>query len=397
MILLLIVYSSARVGGVSKCIAPALYFPRADGAAAEIAAGPGEHHRAPDMAVATAPPDLFVAARRHHLGRERAVQILRPLCGDPGLLRREVVEPGQHAPPGAVRAARPSGAPRRYRRLIRVALGAEPPDLAVAVRGDLLRRERGVKRRVPLRREPRLSRGQIVEAREHGLARAVRAARALHPGRHPRLPYMAARAAPPDLARRGREHVPGRQRAVLLAVPFRGEGGVRRGEVVLARAELAVRADGAARPGDAGLHGRAPAVALRALPPHVAVASWKDDVRPESAVLLRVPLGGGVRLERREVVAARDWQLPRAVGAAGVLVRAARRAGLIQMPLGAPPPVLNLAAVRHFLRPAAVLRERPLIEQSVLPVLPAMLIERFPHGIPLSSSGHNPPCVYAKT
>ena len=152
------------------------------------------------MALAAAPPDLFVAARGHHLGRERAVQILRPLCGDPGLLRREVVESGKHAPPGAVRAVAPACVPRRDDRLELMPQRTAPPHAAVAVRRDVLRRERRVLFRVPLLREPRVGRCEVVFPRVYALARTVRAAGASGARRYARPPLVPVRAAPPDPA-----------------------------------------------------------------------------------------------------------------------------------------------------------------------------------------------------
>lgn len=67
-------------------------FSRTDRTTAFLTAGTGEYGRLPDMPVAAAPPDLFMAAQRHHFRRQLAVQRVVPLGGGLRLKRRQIVE-----------------------------------------------------------------------------------------------------------------------------------------------------------------------------------------------------------------------------------------------------------------------------------------------------------------
>lgn len=82
-----------------------LYPAGADRAAGFGLPGPGIYYGAPHVPFGAAPPDLFMASRRHLLRRQRAVELARPLGGDARLDRREVVEARQDLPPRAVWAA----------------------------------------------------------------------------------------------------------------------------------------------------------------------------------------------------------------------------------------------------------------------------------------------------
>ena len=252
-------YSRARWGGV--CVFPLLfllYLSRAHRAAGELASGAGEHYCAPHVALAAPPPDLFLAAGGDHLRRERTVEVLRPLRSDLRLLRREVVEPGQYAPPGAVRAAAAAGITGGDQRLILVPERTAPPDAAVAVRRDVPRGERGVFLRIPLRGQARIGGGEVVLAGRHTLAVTVGAAGALRARDYAGLPFVALFAAPPHLAAGACENFLRLERGVPLRVPLTGQGRMGGGEVVLARSYAAVCADRATAAVHAGFDRGAP-------------------------------------------------------------------------------------------------------------------------------------------
>lgn len=114
----------------------------------------------------TFPPDLFCAAHCDHFGRETAVQRRVPLGGDARLDGSQVVEACQHLSVCAVRAAGPVCAGRNHC-LKAVSLLANPPHLAVTGQRDLLRGERSVSFRVPLRGKHRILCRKVVEAGQH--------------------------------------------------------------------------------------------------------------------------------------------------------------------------------------------------------------------------------------
>ena len=161
----------------------------ADGAAAPLRARTGIDDRLPDVAQRAAPPDLSVAAGRHHLRRQAAVERRVPLRRHDRLPCRKVVEPGEDLAPRAVGAVVPPHGPRRDDRQIAVAQRAPPPHLAVAGGRDRLRRQRAVFRRIPLPGQRRIEGGEVVEAPLHLFPAADGAVRLLtHPRGDGRLP-----------------------------------------------------------------------------------------------------------------------------------------------------------------------------------------------------------------
>ena len=221
----------------------------------------------------TAPPDFAVGGGRHLLGRETAVLLRMPLAGDLRELAGEVVEPGQDLPPAAhgaavaAVAAGDGGLPF-------VPVGATPPDLAAAARGDVAGREGAVLRRMPFGGEGGIARGEVVLAREHLLARTDGTTGALDARFDLGLPGVAALAAPPDLGVAGGGEVRGTALPILRRVPLAREGRLGGGEVVEPGQHLAAAADGAAGAGggaflDAGL----PMMAAGAGPPDLGLAA----------------------------------------------------------------------------------------------------------------------------
>ena len=113
------------------------------------------------------------------------------------------------------------------------------------------------------------------------------------------------------------------------------------------------------------------------------MAAWQHARGRERLVLFSIPLAHEAREQRGEIVLARYGQAARTIGAARALAGAARRAGLVAVPAPAHPPELFLAAVSDLLRRQLVLLAVPFLEQRRITQLPAVVIERFAHGIPL--------------
>lgn len=122
-------------------------------------------------------------------------------------------------------------------------------------------------------------------------------------------------------------------------------------------------ADGAAgahlpRP---GIHLCFPDVPLLAAPPDALAAAHGHLVGAERAIALRVPLGGDLGFQRRQIVEPRQDLAARAVGAAGGKLDPPAHRGPPRMPLLALPPDGPVAVRRHlFGAQAVVFRRVPL-------------------------------------
>ena len=101
---------------------------------------PRIHRRAPRMAFRTAPPDELVAAGRHILRRQRRVLLDVPLCREQRKLLHQAALFRRNLAPCAVGAtcALATGVDHR---LPRVTAWAGPPDLFVAAKSHIIRRE----------------------------------------------------------------------------------------------------------------------------------------------------------------------------------------------------------------------------------------------------------------
>lgn len=172
--------------------------PGADRTAA-AARCPRRHRRLPCVALFTKPPDLPIAAGLHRVRGQGSILCRVPL----GRQRREpcqkVILPGRKLPVGADGTAAAVD-PGFYLGLPVVALLTAPPDLPVAARQHVRRRQRAVFFRIPLGRQRRIERLQVALPRPGPPARTVGAARlTAGAGIGRRLPDMALGTAPPDL------------------------------------------------------------------------------------------------------------------------------------------------------------------------------------------------------
>lgn len=251
----------------------------ADGTAAFLTAGAGEYGRFPDVPVAAAPPDLFMAAQRYHLWRQLAVQRIVPLGGGLRLKRRQIVEARQNAPSGAVGAAHAAGRPGSNDRLPFMAQGTTPPDLPVAVSRHLIRRQLTVACRVPFLRQRREHGGQIRLSRHsrpsaaNGTAIATAAAADAGP---PGVPLFTA---PPGVPSAARQHMLRRQRPILLRIPLGGQGGIHGGQIVAADPQDAARAVGAPCAACPDTHLGLPGMTGTAMPPDLLMTAPMDIIR----------------------------------------------------------------------------------------------------------------------
>ena len=101
--------------------------------AAAFVAGAGVDHGFPHVVLRAPPPHLLVASLGDHGRGQGSVQDRVPRLGQLGVPGRQVVEPRQDLPPGAVGAVAPPG-PGADGRVPAVPQAAPPPDGAVAIR-----------------------------------------------------------------------------------------------------------------------------------------------------------------------------------------------------------------------------------------------------------------------
>ena len=188
-----------------------------------------------------------------------------------------------------------------------MAVGALPPDFAVAAGRDHVRPQCAVERRVPLTCHLGRLRRQVVEPRQHLVIGAVGTfAVAARPVRYNGAVGMALFAPPPNLTIGVGGHRFRRQRAVSRPVPLLRQIRKGRRQIGLSGDHFPPRAVGALRaPLRSGKYRRLPAVALGAIPPEFFVAAEGHTVRREGCVALRVPLGKQVRSSLRGAVCAK--------------------------------------------------------------------------------------------
>ncbi len=293
-------------------------------------------------------------AQRHVVGREGVVQGRVPLLRHGG---GERCQRGLRCGPvaGAVRAPRAVLHPVLRRGEPVVAERAPPPELARALRGQVLGADVAVGGRVPLGHEVRRDDGEVAR-RRRAVPGAERAAVAgAGPGFDGRAPLVvgALGALPPGGQVRAGDHVARLEIAVPGRVPLPGDRGRDLGERVGDRHRLA-RAEGAPGAVRAGGDGRDPHVIRPrgAPPPDLAIGVGRHVLGPEGAIGGRVPLGDQVRRDDGEV-ARRGHPLPGAERAPapgrGPVVDG--HAPLVVGPLGALPPHPLVRADDHVPRP----------------------------------------------
>ena len=258
------------------------------------------HYEAgPLVALLALPPDALVGAG-DHVGRlQVAVALLVPLPRDLGMRRPQVVVAFQHLAVAAVGATAVGAAgPVVGGYLPCVPLPASPPDPPRAAGDDAVGPQVAVQLLIPLSHKLRMLARQVVEAGEHAMARAVRAAQPLSgPLARGHLPLVAAASPPPDLLGRVGPHAIGLQVAVALEIPFSRELGMHGGQVVEAVQQLAVLAVRAAVVDAHGAYAHllAPDAAARSAPPHHGACVDVEALGAQAAVQLRVELPGDVR------------------------------------------------------------------------------------------------------
>ena len=253
----------------------------------------------PLVALLALPPDALVGVG-DHVGRlQVAVALLVPLPRDLGMRRPQVVVAFQHLAVAAVGATTVSAAGSVVSGYLPcVPMLASPPDPPRAAGDDAVGPQVAVQPPIPLSQKLGVLACKVVEAGEHAMARAVRAAQPLGgPLARGHLPFMATASPPPDLLGRIEPHAVGPQVAVVPEIPFSRELGMRGGQVVKTAQQLAVPAVRAAVVDAHGAHAHllAPDVAARSAPPHHGACVGVEVLGAQAAVQLGVELPGDVR------------------------------------------------------------------------------------------------------
>ena len=175
----------------------------------------------PHMSLGTNPPGSFSRPRRYHIRRQVPVQRGMPLRRQFRGKRGQIVLTGQHRSPGTDRAPTVRSGPRGDRSLPGVSSPALPPDPLFRARQHLLRRQRPVFCGVPLRRQLRVQRGQIIEAGQYGAVGAEGTTVSIEGAAADlRLPFMALFAHPPNVPVTPRWHLVRRHAPVPDGVPL---------------------------------------------------------------------------------------------------------------------------------------------------------------------------------
>lgn len=164
------------------------------------------------------------------------------------------------------------------------------------------------------------------------------------------LPFMACAAAPPDaLSAAGGDVLRG-EGAIFGGVPFFGDGGFQRGEVVEPCQHFLIGTVGAAAAalGAAGDDGLV-VVAPLAAPPHFAIAGWSGVFRRKRAIFRGVPLARDVGILTGQIVVTWNNDFSCTDGAAAA-VDAAGNAGLVVVAFLALPPDFAAGAGNNVCR-----------------------------------------------
>lgn len=175
------------------------------------------------------------------------------------------------------------------------------------------------------------------------------------------LPFVACAAAPPDALSAAWGDVLRGQAAVFSGMPFFGDGGFQRGEVVEPCQHFLIGTVGAAAAalGAAGDDGLV-VMALFAAPPDFAIAGWGDVFRRKRAIFRGVPLARDVGVLTGQIVITwnNDFSCTDGAAAAG---DAADNAGLVVVAFLALPPDFAPCAGHHVRRSeGTIFRRMPL-------------------------------------
>lgn len=201
-----------------------------------------------------------------------------------------------------------------------VACAAAPPDAFSAARGDVLRGEGTVFRRVPFFGDSRIEGGKVVEPCQHFLIGTVgAAAAALGAAGDDGLVVVAPLAAPPNLFVAGWGDVFRRKGAVFGGVPLARDVRVLTCKVVVTWNNDFASTDGAAAAVDAAGYAGLVVMPFLAAPPHFAAGAGHHVCRHEGTVFRWVPLTRQVRIKTCEIVIPSLHLLVAADGAAGAV------------------------------------------------------------------------------
>lgn len=165
---------------------------------------------------------------------------------------------------------------RAYPRLPHMPLPALPPCAAQRARHYHIRFKLTVKRRMPLGRDLRIYRRQIVKSLQEPPARAVRTALQISPRRYGSAPRVAERAFPPHSAVAVHTHILGSYALVFIVIPLLGQLRHKAEQVIFALNDDLTCAVGTACAVSAGGDRCLPRVPFLTPPPHLALCAGHD-------------------------------------------------------------------------------------------------------------------------
>ena len=166
---------------------------------------------------------------------------------------------------------------------------ADPPDLFLCPRQNVLRGQLAVARRVPFLCQLRVHRRKVVLSNENLPPGADRTAAPGSAGMDACAPAVSFFAAPPDGSMTSGTDVRRNKRHIFLIIPLPRQLRRLRGEVVEAHHNLPPCAVGAAGAVASGIDRRLPFVPVFAPPPCGFVTAIGDCLRRERQIALRIP------------------------------------------------------------------------------------------------------------
>lgn len=157
----------------------------------------GGNNRIPDMSIRTLPPCSLTAAASYHVRGKVTVQCRVPLCRDQRFHGLEIVKALENASASAIRAIMMLYGTITDLRLPFMTFFALPPDFFIAPGRNLIRFQRSVALKIPLRRNFGALAGQIVFAGDNDSSGANRTCRTGNAMVDLGMPSMPLFAAPP--------------------------------------------------------------------------------------------------------------------------------------------------------------------------------------------------------